>query len=394
MVVGQGRGTWRRRASGARKLGWAALGGAVLAVSLAPAGPVSAAQAGRIAGADEYETAIRISQGLFPEGAPPDTFTGNVFVATGEAFPDGLVAGALAGGATGQSRKGSLLLTRRDALPPGVLDEVWRLRPRQIRVLGGPAAVSRAVEEELRALVPFNTRRILGVDRYETAAAIAGEFDPNDSSTVFVATGENYPDALAVAPVASQRGPVLLVKRDEIPEVTVRSLLRLQPSEIVVLGGAAAISPAVETRLATGFGGARVRRVAGADRYETAALLSVDEDAFPAPPLTLVAPGDRFAYALTAGVAAAQAGSPLLLVPPGAATPPGPVAQAVSTLQPDIVVGVGDVGLVSDEVLAELVRLVPVVPAPEPNPAATTTAASFDDAGATPAPAEPGPSGG
>ena len=363
----------RDRAAGfvRRWIARVALGAAVLgALALAPAGPASAvAEVGRIEGADEYQTAIRISQGLFPEGAPPDVFTGNVFIATGEDFPDGLVAGALAGGATGQSRKGSLLLTRRDRLPPGVLDEVRRLRPRQIRILGGPAAVSRAVEEELRALVPFNTRRILGVDRYETAAAIAGEFDPNDSSTVFIATGENFPDALAVAPLASRLGPILLVKRNEIPEVTARSLLRLQPSEIVVLGGTAAVSPVVESRLSTGFGPVRVRRVAGADRYETAALLSTDEDAFASPPLVLVAPGDRFAYALTAGVAAAQAGSPLLLAPPGEARPPVPLARAVSVLRPDGVIAVGDRSLVTDELVGELARLVP-------NPTPTTTAAA------------------
>ena len=90
---------------------------------------------------------------------------------------------------------------------------------------------------------------------------------------VYVATGENFPDGLASGPPAAlAKGPILLVRQNSIPSATATELRRLAPDKIIIVGGPAVISQQVENDLAA-FA-ATVERVAGSDRYATAALLS------------------------------------------------------------------------------------------------------------------------
>jgi hypothetical protein len=107
---------------------------------------------------------------------------------------------------------------------------------------------------------------------------------PASVSVAYVSTGLNFPDALGGGPVAALHdGPVLLVKTDSIPAATATELTRLAPEKIVILGGTGVISTGVEAALAAYTAGT-VERLAGADRYETAAAIS--EANFPVPRVT------------------------------------------------------------------------------------------------------------
>src|SRR5690606_4499747 len=141
-----------------------------------------------------------ISQAAHPGGA------GAVFLATGEDYPDALVGAALAG-----SVGGPVLLTRLGSLPAPTQSELTRLAPSQVFVFGGPGAISQAVLDEVAALTGATVTRLSGVNRYATAAVIAEEF--SSASVVYVATGENFPDALAgAARAGALDGPVLLTR--------------------------------------------------------------------------------------------------------------------------------------------------------------------------------------
>jgi putative cell wall-binding protein len=60
----------------------------------------------------------------------------------------------------------------------------------------------------------------------------------SSTPVVYVATGENFPDALgAAAAAAVQGGPVLLVRNTSIPAATAAELARLSPNVIYVAGG-------------------------------------------------------------------------------------------------------------------------------------------------------------
>ncbi|WKZ81696.1 MAG: cell wall-binding repeat-containing protein [Acidimicrobiia bacterium] len=95
------------------------------------------------------------------------------------------------------------------------------------------------------------------------------------TAVAYVATGANYPDALAASSAAALGlGPVLLTEKDSIPSATMGELTRLDPQKIYLMGGTAVISSGVESQLVTLFGAGRVERISGNNRYETAAALS------------------------------------------------------------------------------------------------------------------------
>jgi ell wall binding domain 2 (CWB2) len=96
------------------------------------------------------------------------------------------------------------------------------------------------------------------------------------TQVVYIATGENFPDALgAAATAALGLGPVLLVQQNAVPAPTLAELNRLQPPDIVIVGGTAVISDAVKATLEALGWGPTVTRIAGANRYDTAAQLSL-----------------------------------------------------------------------------------------------------------------------
>ena len=188
----------------------------------------------RIAGADRYDTAARISAAHFPAGVPI------AYVATGGTFPDALAAGAAAA-----ALGGPVLLVRTNGIPSAVQAELARLQPGRIVVVGGPAAVTDTVLNQLRGSTGGGVTRTFGANRYETSAAISAEAFPF-ASKVHLATGLNFADAVAGVPAAAAaRGPLLLTTREAIPSPTFSELRRLLPERVVLLGGESAISQAV-----------------------------------------------------------------------------------------------------------------------------------------------------
>jgi len=116
--------------------------------------------------------------------------------------------------------------------------------------------------------------RVAGSDRYATSAAVSDATFQPGVPVAYVASGEEFADALAVGPVAGRAGaPILTVPADTVPVSVAEELDRLQPGRIVVVGGTSAVSNAVEQELGT-FTEGGVTRIAGADRYATAAAVS------------------------------------------------------------------------------------------------------------------------
>ncbi|WP_109472607.1 cell wall-binding repeat-containing protein [Ornithinimicrobium cavernae] len=250
----------------------------------------------RVAGTDRYATAAAASRVGKQEA---DT----VVVATGEQFADALTGSALAG-----AQDGPVLLVRPDHLPAATAAELNRLKPSTVLVLGGGAAVS---DEVMTALEEYagEVTRVSGSNRYETAANIAGRFT-GEVDHLYVATGETYADALAASAVAGAQGePVLLVQQDHIPAATAERLSELDVASITVLGGAGAVSDEVVTSLEAHAD--EVVRVAGQDRYATAAALS---EKLGGPDGAVLATGLNYPDALTGAAYAAAYNRPVLLV--------------------------------------------------------------------------------
>lgn len=189
----------------------------------------------RVFGPDRFATAVALSQSFEPG-------VNEVLVASGLAFPD-----ALTGGPAATRRGAPLLLVRPDGVPEVTRDELRRLAPSRIVVLGGPIAIRPDIADELAVIAPVDRRA--GETRFDTAAEISRETFRSATSVV-VTTGATFADALGAAPAAAvRRAPLLLVERDSIPAATDAELRRLRPDEIIIVGGRLAVSAAVEAAL-------------------------------------------------------------------------------------------------------------------------------------------------
>lgn len=291
----------------------------------------------RIAGSDRYATAAAISRSAFAPGVSV------AYIATGANYPD-----ALAGGAAAAAQDAPILLTQRGSLPAPTAAELTRLKPKRIVVLGGTAAISATVASQLATYTAGSVTRLAGADRYATAAAVSAASFARGVPVAYVATGANYPDALAAIPLAARTSsPLLLTHFSGAPAATTNELARLAPGRIVVLGGTAAVSEAVATQLRSYTTGT-VTRIAGADRYATAAAIA--GTFAPGRASTFLATGTAYPDALAGGPAAALLGVPLLLVAPERL--PAPTAAQLDRIRPESLVVLGGLAAIRDEVAA------------------------------------------
>ncbi|MBU1250780.1 MAG: cell wall-binding repeat-containing protein [Actinobacteria bacterium] len=263
----------------------------------------TAATTERISGADRYATSVAASLATFPGPDTPDV----VYLVSGENFPDAIVAGPVAAAAGG-----GLLLTAASSLPRVVADELRRLDPDRIVVVGGTSAISSSVATAAAAIAPVE--RIGGADRYATAELLVRSVF-SSADTVFLATGASFPDALAAGPAAGTDGePVLIVRGNgsRLDRAALSLLRDLGTTSVVLVGGTSVVSPGIESQLRSELGSSQVQRAAGADRYATARAIS--ESAFgTSAPRVLVASGTSFADALSISVLAAREDLPLYL---------------------------------------------------------------------------------
>lgn len=282
-------------------------------------------------GATRYETALEVSRDAFPEGA--DT----VVLATGENYPDALGGSALAG-----VLNAPILLTSRTTLLPAVADEIERLGAGEVYLLGGPNALSAGVMAELQELVGAQEGQVIrigGANRYRTAELVAAEvvdiLGESYDGEAFVATGENFADALAASPLAAYAGmPVYLAPHPVISGQTIKAMETAGVSEVVLLGGEAALPEKVGVVILKA--GMTAVRIDGVNRYQTAAKVAeygVDTMGMGWEGVA-IATGENFADALSGGAAQGAYGSVMLLT--GKTSLPASTANALSDNAGDI----------------------------------------------------------
>jgi putative cell wall-binding protein len=166
---------------------------------------------------------------------------------------------------------------------------------------------------------PINTEQRAGRTPAETAALASGEhFDPANTEQVVLATDQDFADALAGGPLAKAvGGPILFTGSQQLSSVTAQEIQRLNPREVLMLGGQAALAPEVAHELRNQ--GQTVHRLAGATRVETAREIddylrrhtnaSVDEQ--------FLVNGWKFADAMAAGGYAAGEQASIVLTKTG-----------------------------------------------------------------------------
>ncbi|MHA7139620.1 cell wall-binding repeat-containing protein [Rossellomorea arthrocnemi] len=156
----------------------------------------------------------------------------------------------------------------------------------------------------------FSMDRITGADRFNTAVTISKKGWNSGASTVVIANGRAFPDALSGAPLAYHlNGPLLLTESTKVPSVTIKEIRRLNAKNIILLGGKNAVSESVKNTL-QGYVKGDVNRIGGKDRFETSLLISKK---LPASSKAIVVNGENFPDAIASAPYAAKNGHPILL---------------------------------------------------------------------------------
>ncbi|MGH1548497.1 cell wall-binding repeat-containing protein [Leifsonia poae] len=253
----------------------------------------------RVQGSDRFASAVAVSKAAFPGTAPV------VVVANGEAFPDALAAGPAAA-----KLGGPLLLARATALTDTTVTEIKRLKPSRIVVAGGPNSISDGVLVQLKTLAT-TVERVSGGDRYETSRKLAALAFPR-ATTVYVASGDAFPDGLAAgAAAASSAAPLLLVSSSagSVDAPTASLVKALGATRGRVVGGVNAVQEGVVSGVRATV--ADTRRISGPDRFATA--IAVSADGFTAAPRAFVVSGMDFPDGLVTAPLAGRSHAPVYL---------------------------------------------------------------------------------
>ncbi|WP_341251049.1 cell wall-binding repeat-containing protein [Euzebya pacifica] len=265
------------------------------------------------------DVAIQICQLLFPT----DDTAGGIVLARNDVFADALAGAPLAGD------DACILYT--DGGPDIPLDtdtraEIDRALPDggRVNILGSENAVSAAVEQDLRD-AGYEIVRFGGASRVETAVEIAVEVLRQHPGTTeaLLATGNNFPDSVLGGAFGGAVGrPILLTVGDDLHPATAQLLADENITSTVALGGSAVVPDAAVSQAPGG------RRLAGANRFETGALIASDlwsevigtpdpaTREFIVVDLSNSRDGDAWTYALASAPLAVRRGAPQLGVEP------------------------------------------------------------------------------
>jgi len=234
-----------------------------------------------------------------------------VIIASGSSYPD-----ALAGVPLSAAADAPILLTSdRSGAEAALLAEIERLGARKAYILGGTAAVSAETEGSLKT-AGLECTRLAGSDRYATGIAVAEELaalTEQAFDTIYFASAQNFPDALAISPVAAMGGdPILYISPEGgISKSVADYVSSTGCRSAVVLGGTSAVSELSAQTVADL--GLTVERISGRDRYATSvAIAKRFADSF-AENGAALATGRAFPDALAGGAHAAKMRVPVLL---------------------------------------------------------------------------------
>jgi N-acetylmuramoyl-L-alanine amidase len=257
-----------------------------------------------LAGSDRFETAVKISKEIYPEGFKDNKNEKTVVLTNGLGYADALSVGPLAA----QLGNAPILLTRGSSLDPFAEQEIKRLGADKVLLIGGKSAISTTVEKQVKGL-GVTAERLGGANRYETNLMINERLDHVEG--VFVANGLSYADALASSPIASASDWAILLTDKK--ELSAEALSYVKGQDTAILGGEAVISSNLEEQLKNS-NGSNVKRLAGETRYETlAAILNEYSDEMVSDTV-LLSIGQDFPDALVSSSLAVQTGAPLILV--------------------------------------------------------------------------------
>lgn len=222
----------------------------------------------RIGGRDRFETSQQVAERLGSSNVGQVDGDRTAIVGSGRNFPD-----VLAGGPLSFANRLPSILTDTNALPQPARNALTNLSIKRVFLLGGPAAVSQNVENQLRDM-GITVERLGGANRQGTAVLIAETAIDRlgfDDTHVNLARGDNFADALSGGPHSGDESnggsepgaapaPIVLALSPTVLSAETSDFLRDHAGTLRdghIFGGTAAVSEAVADEAATAAGAGR-----------------------------------------------------------------------------------------------------------------------------------------
>lgn len=187
----------------------------------------------RIQGTDRYETSVQIGQAMA-------RVNHKVFLASGLDYADAISVGAAA------ALSGTpVLLSQNSILPLTTKAALMSWGTEEVTILGGTGAISQGIQDTLEGM-GLTVNRIGGLDRYETNYNVNHAYF-NDPIKVYVASGQDYPDALTGALLAAKdQTTVVLTEKTQVNPSLIAYITENPINDVVILGGLGVINSIVE----------------------------------------------------------------------------------------------------------------------------------------------------
>ncbi|MBV7274500.1 cell wall-binding repeat-containing protein [Clostridium sp. PL3] len=194
----------------------------------------------RLGGADRFETTAKIADTLgAAEGTP-------IVIVSGENYPDALSISSIAA-----MKQYPIFMVNKNEIPEIEKKAISLIKPSKVYIIGAEGVVSREVEDQvakIAAIDKTNIVRIGGSDRFETSLNIIQNFDLS-GNTVCIASGNNFPDAVAGSVYAANNGAPMMLVDSSLTEAQKTYLKNAKLKTVTIFGGTGVVSAEVQNEI-------------------------------------------------------------------------------------------------------------------------------------------------
>ncbi|MDR3541954.1 MAG: cell wall-binding repeat-containing protein, partial [Desulfosporosinus sp.] len=218
------------------------LGGTAI-ISSAMEGKVTASgypKITRLGGTDRYDTSVKIADQMEVKTGTP------IVLVSGENYPDALSISSIAA-----VKQNPILLVQKDGISDTVSQEIAKIKPTKIYIIGAEGVISSTIESQVAQITSLdktNIVRIGGADRYETSLDVAQYFNLTGQD-ICVATGNNFPDALAGSVYAANHNASIILADGSLSDQAVNYLKTKKLTGATLFGGETVVSKHIEQQL-------------------------------------------------------------------------------------------------------------------------------------------------
>ena len=148
-----------------------------------------------------------------------------------------------------------IFLVNGDSLIDAVAQKITTINPTKVYIIGSQGVVSQAIQDQVTQLTSLDSSNIVrlgGADRFETSLAVAQYFNQIGQTTC-IATGNNFPDALAGSAYAAKANAPIVLTDSTLSDDEIAYLKTRKITGVTIFGGEGVVSKDIEQQLSQIF---------------------------------------------------------------------------------------------------------------------------------------------